>query len=210
MHSGLTQFGPYVDRIPSTYSSRTKDWLANTLSTRYLKLGNTFIGQHEDDVPNEENYNLPGWPLEEHGYRCVSLQSMYFDLFLNYKIERRVIPGETDTKHSLNAISTDPAELEDFTIEMDDEKFAYIAAHGGGFRSAGMASNSREEVLDLIRARITRTYIYAMELKEHPSGTSSLFAIMLEFPRENGVPVRIRAALEYLPTKRVLRVVTLF
>ena len=210
LHQGLKEFRPYIGRINCTYSSPTKDWLSSTLGTRYVKLDGIFIGQHEDDVPNDEDYNLPGWPLEEHEYRCVSIQSMYFDLFLSYKIERRIIPGETDTNYALNAISTSPGELTEFEIEMDDDKLAYIAAHGGGFRSAGMASKTREQVLALIRERIDRNYIYALELKPHPTGIASLFAIMLEFPRLGDEPVRVMAALEYLPATRILRVVTLF
>jgi hypothetical protein len=62
----------------------------------------------------------------------------------------------------------------------------------------------------MIRERIDQNYIYSMELKTHTAGTSSLFSIMLEFPRAAAEPVRMMAALEFLPETKILHVVTLF
>jgi hypothetical protein len=210
IHSGLLPWNGYVGRIPSTYSSRTKDWLSTTLSSQYVKLDRTFIGQHEDDVSEDENYNLPGWPLLEHGFSCISLQSMYFGLFLSYKIERRVVPGETDTIHSLNAMSTSPQDLATFRVDIDEHKLAYLAEHGGSFRPAGLDTNTRDEIAELIRLRISQNYIYELHLKEHEGGTTSKFNIMLEFPGTRETPVRMQATIEYQPDERVLRVITLY
>lgn len=210
IHEGLLPWRAYVGRVPSTYSSRTKDWFSTTLSTRYIKLDRTFIGEHEDDVSNRKNYNLPGWPLDDHRFSSMSLQSMYFSLFLSYKIERRVVPGETDTIHALSAISASPLDLSTFAVEIDDRKCEYIANHGGGFRSAGLESTNRADIAELIRLRIERNYIYDMQLSAHEGGSTSKFNIMLEFPREKATPVRMQATVEYLPDDQILRVITLY
>lgn len=210
IHNGLVDWDGYVGRILCTYSSRTKDWLSTTLGSAYVKVGKTFICDHEDDVSNDESYNLPGWPVEELGYRCISLQTMYYGMLLSYKIERRVMPGETDTKHALSAISISPKELDAFRVEVTDEKLAYIAAHGGGFNAAGLDSTDRTAVQEMIRERIRRNYIYELQLVEHEKGTTSKFNIMLEFPRTARPPVRMLATLEYIPDDEVLRLITLF
>jgi len=211
IHDGLVPWEGYVGRIPCTYSSVTKNWLSTTLSSKYVKVGRTFVCGHEDDVVNDVNSNLPGWPVEELGYRCVSLQAMYYDLLLSYKIERHVVRGETDTAHALSAISTSPKDIGTFRVEIDERKLAYIANHGGGgFQAAALDTMDRSAVEEMVRERIDRNYIYELELKKHDRGTTSKFNIMLEFPRATGAAVRIQATMEYSSGDDVLRVLTLF
>lgn len=170
----------------------------------------TFIGTHEDDANSAENTNLPGWPLDRHGFSIVSIPTMYFDLLLSYKIERRVVPGETDTSHALAVISDDALDLSTLEVAIDRDKMNYISSHGGGYRAAGLEGNSSAEMADLIRARIGENYIYELEVKEHDQGETSKFNLMLEFPGTRGARVRMQATMEYLPTDRTLRLITLY
>ena len=209
--AALRSSSAYLGSVDCTYSSAVKTWLSTTLVHRYLKSGRTFLSGHEPDVPNTENYNLPGWPLEEHGFTSASLQEMYFDLLLSYKIERRTVAHEFDVKHSLTAISEIPHDLSTFDVQLDEAKLAYVAQHGGGgFGAAGLGSLTRREVIEAIRSRIASNYIYDLELKVHEDGATAKFNIMLEFPREAASPVRIQVTVAYMADSRTLRVITMF
>jgi hypothetical protein len=73
LHSELARFPAYVGFIPATFDSRAKTYLSTTLVHSFLKNGPRVIMGHEDDVPNEENVNIVGYPFEEFGYKVFSL-----------------------------------------------------------------------------------------------------------------------------------------
>lgn len=201
----------YLGYIDATYSTAAKDWLSTTVYTSYLKTGTTYVSPHEDDIEKSAQFNLPGWPIESGRSRSVSIQSTYFDLFLSYKIERRTMHGETDTTHSLSAISSMPMELGEFEVDIDERKLQYIAEHGGGgFKAAALADYSARQIADLLREKISSNYIYELEIKRLRSGVVRKFNVMLEFPRDGADPVRMQATLEYIPLERRLRLITLF
>ncbi|MDO9466709.1 MAG: hypothetical protein Q7J36_05360 [Thiobacillus sp.] len=209
-HETLCKFQPYVGFIPATFASHAKTYLSSILVNTYLKHGNTIIMGHEDDRPNGEDVNLVGYPFEDFGYRVVSLQSTYFDLFLGYKIERPVFPGfEVDTEMSLNAVSATVLRIDDFTVELEEAKHNYLKSEKlGKLEKAGIAELDREELAQLIRAKVAANYIY--NLAYLPDHDVIKFNLMLEVPRaDGGYPTRILAALEYQPNKKNLRVITL-
>jgi hypothetical protein len=209
-HRSLCSFPPYVGFIPTTFASRAKTYLSSILVNSYLKHGNTIIMGHEDDRPNEEDVNLVGYPFEDFGYRIVSLQSSFFDLFLGYKIERPVFPGfEVDTEMSLNAVSTNVLPIDGFTVELEEAKHNYLKTEKlGKLEKAGIADLDSDELAKLIRAKVTASYIY--NLAYLPDHDVIKFNVMLEIPRtDGGYPTRVLAALEYRPTHKNLRVITL-
>lgn len=67
LHEKLSHYDPYIGYVPATYSSIAKDWLSATLSCTYLKIGKRWLSadDDEDDIIEDVNHNLPGWPLEE-------------------------------------------------------------------------------------------------------------------------------------------------
>jgi len=166
---------------------------------------------HEDDRPNKEDVNLIGYPFEDFGYRIVSLQSSYFDLFLNYKIERPVFSGfKVDTEMSLNAVTSDVLPIDDFTVELDEAKHGYLKSEKlGKLGKAGIIDISRIDLAKLIREKVDASYIYNMAyLADH--GVIK-FNVMLEIPRINvGYPTKVLVALEYQPATKNLRVITLY
>ncbi len=209
-HQALCNFKPYVGYIPTTFASRAKVYLSSILVNTYLKHGATIIMGHEDDRPNEEDVNIVGYPFEEFGYRVVSLQSTYSDIFLSYKIERPVFPGfEIDTEMSLNAVSADVHPIDEFSVELEEAKHNYLKTEKlGKLKKAGIADMDRIDIEKLIRAKVDASYIYNLAyLPEH--GVIK-FNVMLEIPRiDGGYPTRVVAALEYQPVKKHLRVITL-
>ncbi len=209
-HKALCGFPAYVGFIPTTFASRAKIYLSSILVNVYLKHGTAVIMGHEGDRHDDENVNLVGYPFEEFGYRIVSLQLTYFDLFLGYKIERPVFPGfEVDTEMSLNAVSAAVLPIDGFTVELEEAKHNYLKSEKlGKLEKAGIAEMDSDELTELIRAKVTASYIYNLAyLTEHDVVK---FNVMLEIPRpDGGYPTRILAALEYQPTQQNLRVITL-
>lgn len=210
MHEALRKYEPYVGFIPTSFASRAKTYFSTLLVNSYLMHGSSIIMGHEDDRPNEEDVNLIGYPFEDFGYRIVSLQSLYANLFLGYKIERPVFPGfEVDTEMSLNAVSRTIFPIDDFTVEIGEAKHNYLKSEKlGKLQKAGIAELNGNELAHLIRTKIAANYIYNLcYLSNHDVVK---FNTILEVPRgDGGHPTRMLVALEYQPAKKNLRLITL-
>lgn len=206
--AGLEPFPAFVGFIPATYLSPMRTFLSFTLVRGMLKHKSIVIQGHEDDVPNEKNFNMSGYPFEEHDYKCVSLQSMFYDLFLAYKIERPVIPGfEVDTEFSLNAVSDTVVPLSQLKVIIEESKLKYLQENkAGSLEMAGISTLDANTLAGLIKSKISASYIYNMlHIKEY---NTTKFNLMLELGTGN--PVKLLAALEYRPQDSTLRLITLF
>ena len=210
INDALSNFKPYVGYIPCTFSSSAKIYLSTILINRFLKHGSKVIMGHEDDRPNEENFNMVGYPFEHYGLKVYSLQLMYFDVLLGYKIERPVYKGfESDTEFSLNAISSEILPIEWFDVELEEAKYEYLRSDKRGkLEKAGVEALSKEELAELIRSKISDSYIY--NLSYSPDYEVSKFNVMLEIPRVGGYPTRVLTSLEYKPKEKLLRVITMY
>jgi len=211
LHDRLSQYHPYIGYIPATYYSLVKDWLSAILSSTYLKIGERWIcaDDDEEDIVEDVDHNIPGWPLEEHGYTCSAIRPMYFDHFLSYKIERAVYPGdEIDTRLALATISSSPKEISSFRVLVESAKAEYLRREkAASLARAGIDHLADAELQAIIADRITRNYIYKLEFKHN----RSFFNIMLEFEnQDNQTPTRLLAALEYQPQENTLRLVTMY
>lgn len=212
-HTGLSGYKPYVGLVDLTISSPLKAYLSSILVNCCLKHRKYIIMGHEDDRDNEEDVNISGYPYEKSGFTCRSLQSSLFDLFLSYKIERSTFRGfETDTEFSLNAISTDPMPLSGLAIQVEPEKFQYLLNRKiGTLKRVGLAKNAPADLATLIREKIDSNYIY--NLRHDDLHGTTKFDILLEvLPSDvssESSPVRTMVALEYIPAKKSLRLITL-
>ena len=210
LNVSLSYFKPYVGFIPCAFLSRARVYLSGILVNRFIKYQKKVIMGHEDDRPNEENVNLVGYNFEEHGLKVISLQSVYFDTFLSYKIERPVIKGfEVDTEISLNAISTQIIPIRELEIEIENAKYEYLkSVKFGKLKKAGVELLSKKELCRLIRSKVSDSYIY--NLCYLPDHDVSKFNVMLEIPQlDGGYPTRVVVALEYQPSKKLLRLITI-
>ncbi|XPF96318.1 hypothetical protein ACM9HF_10010 [Colwellia sp. RE-S-Sl-9] len=210
INKSLSSFKSYVGYIPCTFSSRARVYLSTILVNSFLKHGNKVIMGHEDDRSNKENINIKGYPFEDFGMDVFSLQSVYFDVFLSYKIERPVFKGfESDTELSLNAISSQILPIDKFNVEIEEAKHGYLKSDKcGKLEKAGIEALSKDELSNLIRSKISESYIYNLSYSSEYD--VSKFNIMLEIPRlDGGYPTRVVAALEYKPKDQLLRVITM-
>lgn len=210
LHHKLSAFSAYVGYIPATYQTLGKTYLSTTLVNAFLKYGDTVIMGHEDDRPNEENVNMIGYSFEDFGYKICSLQSRYFRLFLSYKVERAVYPGfEVDTEMSLNAVSQHVVPLAGCMVRLDENKHGYLKTEKlGKLQKADIADMDRDQLVALIKEKISSSYIYNLVFLEEYEVVK--FNLMLEVPRKSsGYPTRLVAVLEYKPHEETVRVISL-
>lgn len=210
INEGLADFPAYLGYIPATFASRAKTYLSTTVANVCIKNGTRIIMGHEDDRPNSENTNLSHYPFDESGYQVFSLQSLYFGLFLSFKVERAVYPGfEGDTEFSINAISDQVLPLDDFEVILEDAKHSYLVSKKGAkLRKAGILDFDKGHIVSLIKSKIAASYIYNLAyLHEH---NTIKFNLMIEVSRDGGgYPTRMTVSLEYKPEEKALRVITL-
>lgn len=207
---GLADWAPYVGFADMTFGSLFKFLLSTMLCNLCIKHGQIIIQGHEDDLSDDRDINMCGYPFDEHGYLCRSLPSYLVGIFLSYKIERPVLKGcEVDTEFSLNAISETPLPLEIFAVEVEAAKLAYIKTEkGASLARAGLKDVTSEELCRLIRQRISESYIYNLTADEIHGTTK--FNVIIELPSDDSGPTRLLAALEYQAARRVLRLITLY
>jgi hypothetical protein len=209
LHKGLADCPAYLGYIPTTFGSRAKTYISFCMASFVVKVGKILIVAHEDDRSNSENINVTFYPLESFGYTVASLQQYLFSIFLAFKIERPLLKGfEVDAELALNSISTQVAPYEDFSVVLDEAKYGYLIREKlGKLKMAGLDATDRESLESLIKSKLSGSYIYNLAYLEKHDVMK--FNIMLEFERPAGYPARMTASLEYLPSQRVLRVLTL-
>lgn len=178
----------------------------------FVKVGTVILQGHEDDVPNDEDCNMCGYPFEVNGYKCRSIQSILEGTMLSFKIERPVLPGfEVDTEMALNAVSATPLPLDDFDIEVKEARLGYLRSEkSGSLERAGLEQLSAEELAALIKRKVSSSYIYNMVYD--PTYNVTKFNVIVEMPsvRTGQSPTRLLAALKYLPERRTLELITLY
>ena len=209
--NNLSQYCGYVGIADMTYGSMFKFYLSTMLVNSFVKHGKIILQGHEPDRDVEDDVNMSGYPFEESGYICRSISDDLMGVLLSYKIERPVYPGfEVDTEFALNSVVDTPMNIQEFEIEVEEEKLKYIMREKhGSIERTGLEDINNEQLSALIKAKIQDNYIYNLCFNaEH---NIMKFNIVLEFPTRRGLPAtRLLAALEYQPDRRKLRLITLF
>lgn len=201
----------YLGYVPCTYASLAKTFVSMGLVQLAIKQGGTVILGHEDDRPNTQNHNLHLHDYTALGLRLKSLQSMYFSTFLSYKPEQMFLQeSDDDLEIALRSMSEEVAPLAEFTVAIGHDKFnKYLkTAKLGKLKRAGLDGLTKAELEAAIREKLRMSYLYNMEWVDEKTHRLSKFNVMLEFPRRDGPPERMVAVLEYRPTDRILKLIT--
>jgi hypothetical protein len=217
MHRGLKDHPGYLGYVPCTYASLTKTFVTMHLMNFGIRHKNTMILGHEDDRPNTQDCNLHSHDYAALGLNIRSIQDMYFGIFLSYKPEQMLLQEtDDDLEIAVRAMSKEVADFGDFTVYIEEAKFNYLTtAKDGKLALAGLNTVTKPELEEAIRSKMRSSYLYSLDWRDVPATNSSagyrgsFFNIMLEFPREVGYPERVTVALEYQPTIKTLRVVTM-
>lgn len=103
-----------------------------------------------------------------------------------------------------------PVAVDPFIVIIAEDKFSkYLKTNKlGKLKNAGLADLTKEELEEAIRFKMRSNYLYNISWRDEPNYQGSFFNIMLEFAREGGYPERMTVALEYMPSDKILRLVT--
>jgi hypothetical protein len=212
LNDGMRDWQAYVGYADTTYQSVFKLIVSMMAVNVFIKSGTVILQGHEDDVPNSEDCNTCGYPFEENGYTCRSIQSILEGTMLSYKIERPVLPGfEVDTEMALNAVSETPLPLDDFRVELTEARLGYLRSEkSSSMKRANLEHLSTDDLAALIKSKVSSSYIYNMVYDSQYDVTK--FNVILEVPpaRELVSPTRLLAALKYLPQRKTLELITLY
>lgn len=210
LDAGLSAHVAYVGYADTTFTSKFKLYISTMLSNLCIKHGSIIIQGHEPDRSDTDDVNVSGYPFENYGYTCRSVNGDLMGVLLSYKIERPVMPNfQVDTEFSLNAISLDPLPLDNFVVEVTEAKLAYVNENKqDSLLRAGIDGISATELAELIKAKISASYIYNLDFL--PEFNVAKFNILVELRSPAGTPTRLLAALEYIPSNRLLKLLTLF
>jgi hypothetical protein len=209
-HIGLQTYKPYCGYIDCTYASWMKLAISTMLPADFIVHRGLALSEHEDDRPHQEDINIRARPFEENGLRVRSIPSLYYGLFLSYKIERPPFPGDRDVEFSLNAISATPATSLNVNVRVDAAKVGYLMSRKRGvFQRAGLTHLDAGSLSTLIADRLTSNYIY--DLEYNPSHNLIRFNTLIEVsPPLARVRHRFTVGLEFIPTERAVRVITMY
>ena len=203
IRTSLNDYPPYVGFFDLTFSSSFKNYISTILVRSFI------VHKNEIIVPNEITgiYNPTWYPFEEYGFKCKSVSSEHYGLFLSYKIERPANLSGEDVRFSLNAISTTVFNLSDFQLIIDESKFKYLfKSKNHSLNRAGLSDMSVSDLENEIRLKINSNYIFNLRL----SPNTIQFNIMIEAMRsDSGKKTKLLVALEYAAEKKILRLITI-
>ena len=209
--NNLVSFNPYVGYFDLTYASVIKTYLSSILIRLFLKTKLIILQSHPDDVGNDKDENTSSYPFEDLGYRCKSVQSMYYGLFLSYKIERQILNGfKNDTIFSINAITDKIFDITEFKLLVEERKFQYLLqAKADNLNRSGISTLTIHELENLIKEKLNSNYIYNLTfLKDY---ATVKFDLLIETTRsDNNKPFKLNVGLEYRPSDKTLRLITMF
>jgi hypothetical protein len=202
---GFKAHPAYIGCLDLDFDSPVKTYLSTCLIRDFIKHRKVIIKGHEDDRDPAEDHNLSLFDFDQFGLTVRSLPLMYYGVLLSYKIERLHQSEDGDRRFSLNALTPAPMMIDDFEVQLDEAKWNYLQAEkGGSLKRAGMAGLDAAGIASRIREKVDDSYIY--RLLRATNGDTLKFNVMIEAaPR-----ARIECALEYLPVRHLLRVITLY
>lgn len=209
-HHQLSYYEPYVGFLDTTTQTNLKTMLSFILCKVAIVNNKEVILPYEDE-DWETNENTQGLPFDSNNFSIKSIPSLYYDLFLSYKIEREDLKGYSlDTQIALNAITPIVTDLEKLNIEIEEQKFDYlITTKGGKLKKAQLEKYSIKDFEKLIKEKIKDNYIYEMsELKEfNVIKFNVIIELEVQYSQEK---VKCQATLHYKPKENKLKLITFF
>lgn len=195
-----------------TFSSKLKTYLSLIITPDLIKCKSIIIKKdpHGTDIFEELDVDL-ACDYKELGYDCKFIHSIYYDIFLSYKIEREVIKEfEHDAKYSINALTEKVVKLHECEVYIDKDKFNYLLSNKTGtLKKAGIINLTIEGLKGIIKSKIYSSYIYNLTFLENCETLK--FNILIEAPRvDTKNPIKLIVALEYIPREKILRLITMF
>jgi len=209
--ANLKNYTAFIGYFDLTHETFIKSYLATILCKIAILHKREVIMPGEEDDWAEDGVNITGLPFEDYQFTIRNIFSIYYDLFLSYKIESAVYDGfEADLEFSLNALSPLIEDIDKYKIEIDQAKMDYLLTEKAGkLKKAGIFNYSIDQVAALITEKIRSNYIY--EMSQLPAHNVVKFNLVIELVAQaTKEVVRCNVTLACNNEDKVLKVVTLF
>jgi len=201
-NKSLSNYDVYIGYVDVTRTSKLK-WLLSFMLGSFIKHKKHILMGHE------ENVNMSIYSFEENGFTNISLQSILFNIFLSYKIERPVFPGfKLDEQISLLVLNGVIGSLEDYKVLISENKFTYLKNDKKiNLQNANIDSLSINELSSLIKNNLSKNYIF--NFKEAPDG-AKCFGTIVEIPRKGKDNYRLTVAMKINTKDKVVEITTMY
>jgi hypothetical protein len=198
----------FIGYVDVTFSSRLKTILAYSLVHLGIKHRDLFILQHEEDLHDEENVNCCGFDFERHGFKYISINSMYFDLFLSYKIESAFADSD-DLKYSLREIRSCVNSVLNLPVTVTENKLLYLKEQKTEImEKLGLKNYTVDKLEDLIKSSIKKSYLYNLEFIEQHNVPK--FSVSLELETIDSNMRKVLVALKYSLKNDAFELITMY
>jgi hypothetical protein len=212
INENLKTFNAYIGYIPTIKEETARYFLSSSfLVSFFLKHKSIVITSHEDDRSNFENVNMGGYPFEKYGYKQISIKNKNFAPFLQYKIERPIMPEiESDSEISILSVSNSYLPIEECEIIIEKRKHEFLLKEKfGSLSRAKLEQYSTSKLTEIIREKIKKNYIYEMTYLEEYDVIK--FCILMEFAFDaNGFPKRLEGVFKYNPINKTISLTTMY
>ncbi len=197
----------FVGIMNLKYSSKMKQYLSAILCPVCVKYTNKVIVADYEDFDNIKNYNEQGYKYQENGFEIISINEIFYDLFLSYKIPNG-IQDEEDLKFSYNLLVHLAPEYKKIKLVITDEKFGYLKNQKtDDMKNLGILNITKEELRQKILINVYNNYIYNIE--ENEFGDLK-FNVLIELNGNNEKTKNALISLKYMPEENELRLITMF
>lgn len=163
----LKKFSFYVGYSNITYNCLFKDLVASSIGQKCLFYKNTAIlsvGEDDEiDDSNPINYSFINY--EKYGYKIRNVKEFAYLSFLSFKIQRSYYHFDNDDQvFSLNTVTNEPALINGFDIQIDENKYFYLLRNKlGVLKTVGLDVVSYNQFKDIIRNNLNTNYIFNMD-----------------------------------------------
>ncbi|MBN1987882.1 MAG: hypothetical protein JW783_00610 [Bacteroidales bacterium] len=209
----LKKYKYFTGYFDLTYSSRIKTYLSTILIPKFIKHKTTLIlpDPYETLIIDEIEADELTCDYEELGFKCKFVHSAYYNIFLSYKIERKVLKNlEKDRTFSLNTLTSSVIDISECDIEIEPSKLDYLhEKKTNNIERAGFLNSTTNELAEIIKEKLEQNYIYNLSFLENFN--TMKFNIIIEVPRFGPHKLmKLLLALEYKPEQRTLRLITMY
>lgn len=196
----------FVGVMNLKYTSGIKQYLSYILCQICIKYKNKVILPHFIDRDDKENYKEQGYAYKENGFDIISINQMYYELFLAYKIPNG-IKDEEDLKFSYNLLTYITPKYEKIKVIIDERKLKYLMTKKtDDMKTLGLLNVTKEELEKKILINIYNNYIYNIEKNEFGD---LKFNVLIEL-FENSERKNALISLKYIPEKNELKLITMY
>lgn len=209
----LKNFSFYVGYSNVTYSCYFKDIVASSIGQEclfYKKIAILPVSEYEEiDDSCPINYSIIDYA--KYGYKIRNIGEFAYHSFLSFKIQRSYYEFDNDDQvFSLHTVTKEPALINKFDIQIDEEKYLYLLKNKlGVLKTIGLDVLDINQFRNIIRNNLNTNYIFNMDYnKEY--GCIKFNTVIDLFSEEKGKKKKYLISFQVNSTEKNIRLITMY